>query len=191
MSSSKHFMAFLSDFAFSSSLSTLTASYLWAWVSLELVQPCSFLTPSSSQDLCHCLRSACPLWDPAWETPLLTFIPGTAGTELSSDSGCPFKSLYFVPNVSVPNQLAQEWCTDKVMAQQSAYYTHLISKAFGCCLVFVGQLTGSVYCSLIVQLIKAIVWAGVNIPLRLFLHLPPMSLLSQHRFGLFGWGNSI
>lgn len=51
------------------------------------------------------------------------------------------------------------------MAKQSAYYTHLISKAFGCYLVCVGQLTGSVYCSLIVQLIKAVVWAGVNNPL--------------------------
>lgn len=179
--SAKHFMASLSDFAFSSSLSTLTASYLWAWVCLELVQPCSFLTPSSSPDLSHFLRSACPFWDPTWETLLPTFIPGTAGTELSSDSGCPFKSFYFVPNVSVPNQLTQE-CTEKVMAKQSAYYTHLISKAFGCFLVSVGQLTASVCCSLIVQLIKAIVWAGVNIPPGLCLHLPPMSLLSQHRF---------
>lgn len=125
--------------------------------------PTLLLPDTPSPDFSHSLCSACPFWDPAWETLLPTFIPGTAGTELSSDSGCPFKSLYFVPNVSVPNQLAQEY-TEKVMAKQSAYYTHLISKAFGCCFVSVGQLTANVYCSLIVQLIKAIVWAGVNIP---------------------------
>lgn len=162
-------------------LSILTASYLWAWVPLELVQLCSLLIPSSSQDLSRFLCSACPFWDPAREIPLPTFIPGTAGTELSSESGCPSKSFYFVPKVSVPNQQAQE-CTEKVMAKQSAYYTHLIAKAFGYCLGSVGQLTGSVYWALIVQLIKAVVWARVNIPLGLCLHLPPMSLLSQHRF---------
>lgn len=96
----------------SSPLSILTASYLWPWIPLELVQLCSFLTPSSL-DLSHFLHSACPFWDPAWETPLPTFIPGIAEIELSSDSG-PFKRFYFVPNVSVPTQLAQE-CTEKVM----------------------------------------------------------------------------
>jgi len=40
------------------------------------------------------------------------------------------------------------------MAQWFAYCTHLTSKSFGCYLVSVGQLTGSVYYFLIVQLIN-------------------------------------
>lgn len=173
-------MVFLSEFAFSSSqyphcfLPLGLGSF---GASPALLPPDSFLLSRPLPLPLQCL----PFWDPAWEIPLPTFIPGTAGTELSSESGCPSKSFYFVPKVSVPNQLAQE-CTEKVMAKQSAYYTHLIAKAFGYCLGSVGQLTGSVYWALIVQLIKAVVWARVNIPLGLCLHLPPMSLLSQHRF---------